>query len=322
MTRAAIGVDLGGTIVRAGALDADGHLLAVREIPIEAARGAETGLRSIQALIDLVLAESGADSLAGIGIGSTGPVDPIRGTIHNPYTLPTWENVPITGWMQAAFHVPVTLENDADVAALGEYWRGAGRSVQRLFAVTVGTGVGTALVQDGQIYRGLHGLHPETGHLLLDPSGPPCYCGAHGCWESFCAGPSIVRDVLERDLSTSSLPHMAGGDLGRIDARMVAEAARAGDPAALHAITKAARYFGLGIVNVIIAFLPEMIVLSGGLMKSSDLFLPAAQQAIQAHSVMVPAAEVRLLPAQLGYHAGIYGAAYTIWSRENGQPEK
>ncbi|HEY6074827.1 MAG TPA: ROK family protein, partial [Anaerolineales bacterium] len=322
MRRVAIGVDLGGTIVRAGAISADGRLLAVGEIPIEAARGPEPGLRSIQGLIEQVRAESETESLIGIGIGSTGPVDPVRGTIHNPYTLPTWEAVPITGWMQKAFDVPVTLENDADAAALGEYWYGAGRSVKRLFAVTVGTGVGTALIQDGQIYRGLNGLHPEAGHMLLDPAGPPCYCGAHGCWESFCAGPSIVRDVLEMDLSHSILLQMAGGAPEIIDARMVTEAARLGDPAARQAMDKAARYFGLGIVNVIIAFLPEMIVLSGGLMKSSDLFLPAAQQAIQTHSVMIPAGQVRILPAQLGYHAGLYGAAYSIWSKENGQSEK
>ncbi len=322
MTRAAIGIDLGGTIVRAGAVDGQGLLLAAREIPIEAARGPEPGLKSIQELVEQVLGESGADSLAGIGIGSTGPVDPVRGTIHNPYTLPTWENVPITGWMQKAFGVPVTLENDADAAALGEYWRGAGRSVKRLFAVTVGTGVGTALIQDGQIYRGMDGLHPEAGHILLDPSGPPCYCGAHGCWESLCAGPSIVREVSGMDLSHSALLQMADGDRDRIDARMVAGAARIGDPVARQAIEKAAHYFGLGIVNVIIAFLPEMIVLSGGLMKSSDLFLPAARQAIRTHSVMIPAGEVRLLPAQLGYHAGLYGAAYTIWSMENGQTDQ
>jgi glucokinase len=215
--------------------------------------------------------------------------------------------------------VPVTLENDADVAALGEFWKGAGQSVNKLFAVTVGTGIGTALIQHGQIYRGMDGFHPEAGHMLLDPNGPLCYCGAHGCWESLCAGPSIVCDVLSMDLSDSSLLQRASGDREKIDARLIAEAARSGDLLAREAIEKAARYFGLGIVNVIINFMPEMIVLSGGLMKSSDLFLPAMQAAVNTHSVMVPAKQVRILPAQLGYHAGLYGAAYTIWSMENEQ---
>jgi glucokinase len=319
--RAAIGIDLGGTIVRAGALDVEGRLLSAREVPIEAARGPVAGLERIRGLIDQVWAESGADSMAGIGIGSTGPLNPARGRIHNPFTLPTWDNVPIVEWMREIFRVPVRLENDADVAALGEYWQGAGRGVKRLFAVTVGTGVGTALIEDGRIYRGMDSLHPEAGHMLLDPAGPLCYCGAHGCWESFCAGPSIVRDVLSMDLTQSSLLRAAGQD-EKLDAARVAQAAREGDPAAQRGMQKAAYYFGLGMVNVIIAFLPEMIVLSGGLMRSSDLFLPAMQEAIERHSVMIPAKEVRILPAQLGYQAGLYGAAYTIWSLENGKSEE
>lgn len=319
MNKVVVGIDLGGTIVRAGAFSADGDLLAAREIPIEAARGPEYGLRKIQSLIEQVLAESEAGPPVGIGIGATGPVDRRRGTIHNPFTLPTWDTVPIVERMQNLFHVPVILENDADVAALGEYWRGAGQSVEKLYAVTVGTGIGTALVEAGRIYRGLDGLHPEGGHMLLDPNGPPCYCGAHGCWESFCAGPSIVRDVLGRDLSGSKLLQMAGGKREKIEARMIIESARAGDLPARQAMDKAARYFALGIINVIINFLPEMIVLSGGLMKSVDIFIPAIHQAIAAHSTMVPARQVKILPAQLGYHAGLYGAAYAIWSNENGQ---
>jgi glucokinase len=236
--------------------------------------------------------------------------------------LPTWDDVPIVEWMRSAFSVPVTLENDADVAALGEFWKGAGQSVRKLYAVTLGTGVGTALIEDGRIYRGLDGFHPEAGHMLLDPAGPLCYCGAHGCWESLCAGPSIVRDVLSKDLSTSSLLSMASDDHDKIDARMIAEAARAGDSVAREAMEKAAHYFALGIVNILINFVPEMIVLSGGLMKSSDLFLPAMQDAIETHSILTPTKEVRILPAQLGYHAGLYGAAYTIWTLENEQPTR
>ncbi len=309
-----IGVDLGGTHVRAGAFTSGGEMLAVKETPIEAARGPETGLLRIQHLIEVVWKESGAQALLGIGVGSTGPTDPIRGVINNPFTLPGWENVPIIARLRNAFDVPVTLENDADVAALGEYWRGAGQSIRRLYAVTVGTGVGTALILDGQIYRGMDGLHPEGGHVILDPSGPPCYCGAHGCWESLCAAPAIARQARQTDLSNSILLGMAGGDLEKIDARLVAEAARLGDPSACAIMDKVAFYFSLGIINVIHSITPEMIVLSGGVMKSADLFLPHLNKAIAAHSVMIPSNQVRIAPAQLGNYAGLYGAAYTIWS--------
>lgn len=310
-----IGIDLGGTHVRAGAFDSDGNLLAMRETPIEARRGADAGLQRIAQLIEQVWQESGARKLNGIGIGCTGPVDVVLGVINNPYTLPGWENVPIVARLQERFGVPVTLENDADVAALGEYWRGAGQSIRRLYAVTVGTGVGTALILDGQIYRGLNNAHPDGGHMVIDPSGPPCYCGANGCWESLCAGPAIARMAQQADLSGSALLMMANGEREKIDARMVAEAARAGDPLAGRLIEKAAYYFSLGIVNVITLFVPEMIVLSGGVMRSADLFLPVLRKVIARHSVMVPAMDVRIEPAQLGAYAGLYGAAYTIWSK-------
>jgi glucokinase len=315
MDRVVVGVDLGGTIVRAGVFDAQGKMLAVRETPIEAARGPESGLRKMQGLIEQVRAESGAKTLAGIGIGSTGPVDPLRGIINNPFTLPTWENVQVFEWMERAFDVPVTLENDADVAALGEYWQGAGRGVQRLYAVTLGTGIGTALILDGEIYRGLDGAHPEGGHMVLDPSGPLCYCKMRGCWECLCAGPAIERRAREADLTDSHLLEMVSGEREKIEARMVFEAARSGDSAALAIVDIFTQYLIQGILNVCILFVPEVIVLSGGIMRSADLYLPRLEEALQGYTEMVPAHRVKILPAKLGYYAGLYGAAYTVWSK-------
>jgi glucokinase len=315
MDKTVIGVDLGGTILRAGAFDPQGTMLVVREKPIEAARGPETGLRKMQGLIEQIWAESGAKTLAVIGIGSTGPVDPLRGIINNPFTLPTWENVKVIEWMEKAFGVPVTLENDADVVALGEYWQGVGGSTRRLYAVTVGTGIGTALIQDGEIYRGIDGSHPEGGHMLLDPSGPLCYCKMRGCWESLCAGPAIEQAGRKGDLTGSSLLEMAAGKREKIEARMVFEAARMGDATSLSIVDAFTRYFIQGILNVCILFLPDVIVLSGGVMRSADLFMPRLKQALQAYTEMVPAHRVHITPAKLGYYAGLYGAAYTIWSK-------
>jgi glucokinase len=313
MDKVIIGIDLGGTIVRAGAFNAEGSLLVVHETPIEAARGPEFGLGKIQGLIEQVLAECGTQSLVGIGIGSTGPLDPIQGIINNPFTLPTWENVPIVEWLQRSFNVPVTLENDADSAALGEYWQGAGRETQRLYAVTVGTGIGTALIVDGQIYRGLAGSHPEGGHMVLDPSGPLCYCKMHGCWEILCAGPAIERQAREADLTGSRLLEMSEGDREKISARMVFEAARLGDAATLAIVEKVSAYFALAILNIAILFAPDMIVLSGGVMRSVDFFLPRIGQTMQDYREMVPAHRIQIVPAQLGYYAGLYGSAYTIF---------
>lgn len=315
MDKVIVGIDLGGTIVRAGIFDSDGSLLVVRETPIEAARGPEFGLKKIQGLIDQALAESEAKSLIGIGIGCTGPLDPVRGTINNPFTLPTWDNVPVVEWLHDCFHVPVALENDADAAALGEYWQGAGRNAKRLYAVTVGTGIGTALIIDGQIYRGLDGSHPEGGHMVLDPSGSLCYCKAHGCWESLCAGPAIERQAREMDLDSSPLLEWSGGDREKIDARMVFEAARMGDGVALSLVERFSKYFAQGMLNITTLFVPDIIVLSGGVMRSVDLFMPQLQQTMQTYSEMVPANRIHIVPAQLGYYAGLYGGAYTIFHK-------
>ena len=315
MDRVIVGIDLGGTIVRAGLFDERGSMLSVNETPIEAARGPEFGLGKIRALVEQLLAESDANRLAGIGMGATGPVDPTRGTIHNPFTLPTWENVPIVEWMQDSFQVSVTLENDADAAALGEYWQGAGRDTKRLYAVTVGTGIGTALILQGEIYRGLDGSHPEGGHMILDPAGPPCYCKANGCWESLCAGPAIARQAREADLTGSGLLGLADGDLEKIDARLAFEAARMRDPIALQIVERASKYFAQALLNIATLFVPDVIVLSGGVMRSSEFFLPQLLQTLQSHTDMVPAHRIQVLPAQLGYYAGLYGSAYTIFRK-------
>ncbi|RPJ25319.1 MAG: ROK family protein [Chloroflexi bacterium] len=304
----AIGVDLGGTLVRVGAFDLDGQLLGQNEASI-ASIGPDSGLLLIEQLIHKTLDSVNVPSLLGIGIGCTGPLDIAHGIINNPYTLEGWRNVPIIERLNTTFNVPVRLENDADAAALGEYWQGAGRAAQRLYAVTVGTGVGTSLIVDGKIYRGVDGSHPEGGHQLIDPNGPECYCGHRGCWESLISGLAIsshARDTKDEELLFTL------GDLDHMDASDIAAAARAGNPAAVAIMQKAARDFSLGIVNIISFFVPDVLVLSGGVMKSADLFLPTLVETLKTPNPMVPFDRVQILPAQLGYYAGLYGGAYMI----------
>lgn len=306
----AIGVDLGGTLVRVGAFDETGQLLGHNEANI-ASIGPNQGLSLIEQLISKSLNAISSPSLIGIGIGSTGPLDPVQGLINNPYTLAGWSNVPIVENLHRTFQVPVKLENDADAAALGEFWQGSGREAKRLYAVTVGTGVGTSLIVDGKIYRGLDGSHPEGGHQLIDPSGPECYCGHRGCWESLISGPAIsnhARDFMNHEQILSL------GDPNHLNAKDIAEGARTGNPAAIAIMQKAALDFSLGIINIISLFVPDVLVLSGGVMESADLFLPILEQNLKTPNPMVPFDRVRILPAQLGYYAGLYGGAYMILS--------
>ncbi|MCE1252414.1 MAG: ROK family protein [Anaerolineae bacterium] len=316
MKHIVVGLDLGGTMLRAGAVEENGHVLCIEERNILASEGPEAGIKRIIEAIQSLLSKT-QTQLSGIGIGCTGPLDLERGAIQNPYTLPGWQDVPITAPLSDYFSVPVTLENDADVAALGEYWCGAGQGVQRLVAVTFGTGVGSAFIYRGHIYRGLEGCHPEGGHSIVDPNGPLCYCGAHGCWESLASGTAISEFARQAAAANpaSLMSSLAGGQVEKIDTPVVVDAARRGDPTAASIIQQAARYMGIGMVNVINFFAPEMIVLSGGVMKSSDLFLPEIINQVHQNNRMVPADHVLIVKAQLGYYAGITGAAYTIYQQ-------
>lgn len=309
-----VGIDIGGTNVRAAAFDFSGKMLGHLQVPIEAAQGPAIGLARIASLIRDVCRAHPDYSLAGIGVGSTGPLDRQRGTIENPYTLPTWESVNIVASLSGAFGVPIVLENDADAAALGEYWQGSGKGVSRLLALTVGTGVGTAIILDGAVYRGWQGWHGEGGHHVVDPSGPLCYCGARGCLEILVAGPAIARLAQEMAARPDGAPlrARANGNLEAIDGRMLSDAARDGDPLARSLIERIAFHLGLGLLNMIYFYVPEVIVLSGSVMRDYDLFEPSIRAFLDRCSVMAPANQVRITAASLGDHAGVYGAAYAI----------
>ena len=309
-----VGVDIGGTMVRAGAVEKNGNILAIDETTIQAGEGPKSGLERIIHLIETILKKTDS-RLDGIGLGCTGPLDIKRGVIQNPYTLPGWQEVPITSPLQSHFSVPVILENDADAAAMGEYWTGAGQGAKRLLAITVGTGIGTAFVLNGQIYRGLENCHPEGGHIPLDPSGPLCYCGANGCWEILASGTAITEQARQAVFQNpdSLMLALAGGELKKIDTSIAVQAARQHDPVACQVIHRAATYMGLGIVTAINFFAPEMIVLSGGVMKSSDLFLPEINKIVHQNNRMVPADQVQIVHAKLGYYAGLVGAAYSAY---------
>ncbi len=308
-----IGMDLGGTNVRAAVFSMDGTLLTRSQTLIEAARGPIVGLENVRNLVEEVLNSAGPTALRGIGIGSTGPLDRARGIIQNPWTLPSWKDVEIVSPLSAHFHVPVALENDADAAALGEYWQGAGKGVHRLGALVVGTGVGTALILDGSIYRGWAGLHCEAGHQVLDPGGPECYCGARGCMELLISGPALGKLAREKaaQRKNSLMWEMAGGAIESVNAGIAMEAARRGDPAALEVAQQAGRYLGLGLVNIIAFLAPEVIVLGGSVMSSYDLLRPMVREILERHSVLMPSRDVCIVPAKLGDNAGVCGAALT-----------
>lgn len=311
-----VGVDLGATNIRAGLVTQNGEALDVRSSRLGSDRREDTGARATIELVETLLKENGSPGILGIGVGATGPVDPCKGTILSPYTSPAWQYVPYTGLISAHFGLPCVLENDADAAALAEYWQGAGKGVKRLLAVTVGTGIGTALLIDGRIYRGMDGAHPEAGHHIIDPSGPLCYCGAKGCWESLASGDALTeysRQIAAEDPQFLRELSLSAPEL--VTGAAVAKAAERGSAKALAVMQREARYLAVGLLNLISAYVPEMIVLSGGVIENYALLRSEVEETMRKNNLMVPADKVRIIPAKLGYYSGVIGGAYALLLR-------
>jgi glucokinase len=243
--------------------------------------------------------------ISGIGIGSTGPVNPFTGEFGDVDFLPGWRGKNPVQDLSRIFNVRVALENDGDAAALAEAAWGAGKNKTRLIYVTIGTGIGGGIILDGKLYRGVDGAHPEVGHHVIDASGPPCSCGFHGCWESLAAGPAMVAWFQSQ--SPPEYPNR-----NSLNGKLICELASRGDRLALRSVEREARYLGLGLANLINLFTPDAIVLSGSVMKSSNLLLPGIRQTISEGCRFVPAGKTELALASLGEDTNLIGAA-RVW---------
>jgi glucokinase len=295
-------VDIGGTKIAVGLVNAQGRILAQAVSPTAPEKGVEDGLERINTMLGACQAQLQGSRLAGIGVGCTGPVDPDTGVLGPNSFLPLWEGVKLVDRLQSMTGVPVAIENDADAAALGEVSWGAGRGATPCIYVTVSTGIGCGIVVDGKLYRGVAGAHPELGHHVIDwTSGQDCYCGGKGCWESLASGPAVAAWYQ------SQSPEAVG-----VDAREICRRAEAGEPLAREAARREGLYLGIGLANLINAFVPEVIVLGGGVMQSWPLFADQAQEAIRQGCRLVAYEKTELRLASLGARTGLAGAA-RVW---------
>jgi glucokinase len=297
-------VDIGGTKIATGIVDAEGRVLTRSQVPTKAEAGYA---RAIQATIEMLRAaeHKTGQKITGIGIGSTGPVYPLTGEIGDVNFFPNWNGENPVKDLKRAFQVGAAIENDADAAALGESGWGAGRNKSRLIYVTVGTGIGVGLIFDGKVYRGVDYSHPEIGHHLIDPSGPSCYCGFHGCWESMATGPAMETWMAANIPADYPLKQ-------DLTAKKICELARAGDRFAIRAVEREARYLSLGLANLVTLYVPDAIVLSGSVMNSSDLFLDTIHKTIADSCHFVPYHRCEIALASLGEDANLIGAA-RVW---------
>jgi glucokinase len=295
-------VDIGGTKIAVGMVNDSGQVLSRMETPTDAESYAN-GLVAIAGMLRETARTAGVE-FTGIGIGSTGPVDPFSGKFGEVDFLPGWRGQNPGADLARMFKVQVALENDADAAALAEAGWGAGKNKSRLIYVTVGTGIGGGIVFDGRLYRGVDGAHPELGHQVIDPSGPLCSCGYRGCWESLAAGPAMAA-WLEANAPDEG-PHR------NLTAKRICQLAHEGDTLARKAVEREAYYMGVGIANLINLFAPDVVVLSGSVMKSAALFLDGIRAVICSGCRFVPFEKTEIALASLGEDTNLIGAA-RVW---------
>lgn len=310
MSEVFAGIDLGGTNLYAALATEDGGILAECKEPTRSHEGPDAVVARMIGLVG-ELAARAAVRPAALGIGVPGLVNLTTGTTLFLPNLPTqWRGVPVRERMEAALGWPVHLLNDARAATLGEFAHGRGRGGNSMVFFTLGTGVGGGIVLDGKLRLGPLGAAGEIGHQTVQPDGPLCGCGNRGCLETLASGSAIAAEGVRLFLSGNAprLHELCEGEVGRVDARTMAEAARAGDRSVAEAISRAAEWLGLGAANLVTALHPERIVLGGGVAELGDLLLDPVRTTIRQRVGMFSADDVAVEVSALGDRAGLIGA--------------
>jgi glucokinase len=314
-----LGVDLGGTKISVGAMQADGTSQhAMHSAPTLAADGADSVVDRICAMIDTTIAqtmsETGAarDDFLGVGIGSPGPLDREQGIVITTPNL-GWTDFPLRDRVSNMCELRATLDNDANCATLGEWWIGAARGAQNVVGITIGTGIGGGLILNGKLYHGASDAAGEIGHTTIDSTGRRCKCGNYGCLEAYASGPAIADRAREAlvGVHDSMLIAMAGGDLQDLTAQHVYDASKQGDELAREVVRETARFIGTGVANLLNIFNPNVVVLAGGVAQAGeDLFGPVRAE-VRRRAFKPNVDACRIVPGALGGAAGVVGAVAT-----------
>lgn len=313
----AIGVDLGGTNLRVAAIDAAGNKLEIIDKRTEGTREAVIE-EMTSAILGLIRRHGPASKFLGVGVGIPGVVDLADGILRSAANLPGWNDYPVVRDLEARLGVPVALENDANCAALGEQWLGAGQGVEDLCMLTLGTGVGGGLLVHGRPWHGVAGMAGEVGHMTVIADGRPCGCGNHGCLEQYASATAVRRlaaEAIDRGESTT-LSDLTG--LGReLTAEAVFQAALQGDRVARQIFETAGSALGIALANLINLLNLPLYVLGGGLSQAWDIFSPALFRELKKRSIVFRTRAQTgrrqdspiIAPTRLGGDAGLLGAA-------------
>lgn len=308
----AIGIDLGGTNLKFALLDGENRIAARLTVPTGGAEGHGAVIERMIEGTRSLLAQNPDIDVAGIGIGVPGEVDTETGITGDLPNLPgRWRNVAVAPAIADATGLPVGMINDAKAFALAEYRLGAAAGADTALCVTVGTGIGSAVIAHGRILFGVGAMAGEIGHLILQPEGPRCTCGNLGCAETLANGPAIVGEAVRRVVQgfTTTLGMMSGGDLDAITPELVARAADEGDPVAIDVIDRAGGWLGITLASAIALLAPEVVIIGGGVAPAGGRYFRAAEEVARAHTGVIDISRISFRPASLGYEAGVIGAA-------------
>lgn len=315
-----LGVDIGGTKVAAGLVDPEGRIVFQTRATMPARGSASEGFGAVRSAMEAVFGArpDARATLTEVGICAPGPLDPQRGMILNPPNVPCWRNFPLAEEVKHTFGLSARVDNDGNAAALAEAIWGAGAGYRNVFYATLGTGIGTGIVFDGQIYHGRTGSAAEGGHVSIDYRGPLCGCGKRGCIEALCSGPAIARRAkeriaeLQRSKSHAGEPKvlsLAGGQVDGVTMEFIAEAYRSGDSLACGILREAADFLTIWAGNVIDLIEPDVFIFGGGLAQLMSNFFERIREQLPKWCVNQRALEMPIVLAKYGQDAGIAGAA-------------
>jgi len=317
-----VGVDLGGTKILTAVADRQGNVLSKVKVPTGAELGRQHVIDEVVRSVEVALNEAGlsVDKVAAVGVGAPGPLDPVTGLVFLAPNL-GWRKVPLGEILGGRLSLPVFVDNDANLAALGECVYGSGQGAENLVYITVSTGVGGGLILGGQIYHGFSGGAGEIGHLTLAEDGPLCNCGNYGCLEALASGTAIANRAAALVAAGRGLGILAeaGGDKHRVSARAVAAAAAKGDTEAVLIMRDAGRYLGMAVAGILNLLNPSVVVFGGGVAQSGAILWEAMLEATRRCALGPAWQGVSIVRAALGEEAGVRGALALAVSRQTEQ---
>lgn len=308
-----VGVDLGGTNIRAGVVDAEGRILGEARRPALADQGMR---RSVEQTIEAVaeaISNAGfkTEEIRGIGMGVPGGHDSKQGVCLFSPNFTDSRNVPVTPPVAEATGLPTFMLNDVFVTTLGEHKFGAGRGHDNVVMITLGTGIGGGAIIDGHLPIGHTEGFAEVGHMIIDPEGPFCGCGTRGCWEAIAARDAIIARAITKIQQgrKTEIAEKVRYRLGSITPALIAHCAEEGDAVAAEVMAETGYYVGVGIANLIQLYNPEVLIVGGGIAQAGKVLFDPMLRTVQARAHMVPASTCRIVPAELGDDAGVIGGA-------------